>query len=184
VRLRTLRLLTVFAALVLLATSALHATGYSALRREVSASNLELFFRDSLPRIWLFFSGHLVAVSAALGWVSIGGSRSARPLLVFLAGLVCADALFVLWGAGLFVGSALLVVAAVCVVVAATRSGTPQTGRLQRPTSRSRRGDHLEEYPANASATASSIAIEAPFPPGIPFVITENASSSPSRVVA
>ncbi|HET7691674.1 MAG TPA: hypothetical protein VFM44_01160 [Gemmatimonadota bacterium] len=119
---KTSRILSRFAAIVLLATAIFHATGYTDLDRAVDASDLSPFFRRALPRIWLFFSWHLIAVAGALGWASLSGSRSGRPLLTFAAILICADALFVLWVAGFFAGTVLLFAAAVCAVVAAARA--------------------------------------------------------------
>lgn len=115
------RILAALAAIVLLATATFHATGYEPLREAVGRSTLSPFFRKSVPGIWLFFSWHLVAVACALGWVSLRGSRSARPLLVFAAILVCVDALFVFSLAGFFAGTALLAAAAACTVFAAAR---------------------------------------------------------------
>lgn len=115
------RILAALAAVVLLATAAFHATGYGPLLEAVNGSALSAFFRKSLPGIWLFFSWHLVAVACALGWVSVRGSRSARPLLVFASVLVCADALFVFSLAGFFAGTALLAAAAACTVIAVAR---------------------------------------------------------------
>lgn len=115
------RVLSAIAAIALVATAAFHATGYSALVAAVGKSALSPFFRSSLPGIWLSFSWHLLAVAGALGWASMRGSQSARPLLAFVAMLVCADTVFVFSIAGLFAGTALLAAAALCAVVAAVR---------------------------------------------------------------
>jgi len=115
------RILAALAAVVLLATAAFHATGYGPLLEAVNRSALSPFFRKSLPGIWLFFSWHLIAVASALGWVSLRGSRSARPLLVFAAVLVCVDTLFVFSLAGFFAGTALLAAAAACTLIAAVQ---------------------------------------------------------------
>ena len=115
------RILSVIAALVLLATAAFHATGHSALADELGRSQLTPFFQQSLPGIWLFFSCHLVTVAFGLGWVALRGSGSARPLLIFLAAVVCLDTLFVLSLAGLFAGTLLLSGAALFTIIAAIR---------------------------------------------------------------
>jgi hypothetical protein len=87
----------------------------------VAASALSPFFQRTLPGIWLFFSWHLVALAFGLGWASIRGSSSGRPLVWFIAVLACADTLFVFSLAGFFAGTALLSVAAIGLVVAAAR---------------------------------------------------------------
>ena len=117
------RALVAFTAVVLFATAAFHATGYAPLRAEVEKSTLSSFYRNSLPGIWLFFSWHLTAVACALAWVSLRTSPSARPLLTFTAVLVCVDTVFVFSLAGLFAGTVLLAVAAVCAVTAAALWG-------------------------------------------------------------
>jgi len=115
------RVLAGIAAIVLVATAAFHATGYRAIVDGVSASALSPFFRRALPGIWLFFSWHLVALAFGLGWASIRGSSSARPLVWFIALLASADTLFVFSLAGFFAGTALLSFAAIGLIVAAVR---------------------------------------------------------------
>ena len=118
---RVPRVLAGIAAIVLVATAAFHATGYRPIVDGVSASALSPFFRRALPGIWLFFSWHLVALAVGLGWASIRGSSSARPLVWFIAVIVCVDTLFVFSLAGLFAGTVLLSFAAIGLVIAAVR---------------------------------------------------------------
>lgn len=122
------RILTALAAILLAATAAFHATGYGAIVDTVATSAMSSFFRKALPGIWLFFSWHLVALAFGLGWASLRGSSSARPLVSFIAILACADTLFVFSLAGLFAGSVLLSGAAICVVIAAVRWPGAQVG--------------------------------------------------------
>lgn len=122
------RILTALAAIVLVATAAFHATGYGAIVDTVATSAISPFFRKALPGIWLFFSWHLVALAFGLGWASLRGSGSARPLVSFIAILACADTLFVFSLAGLFAGTVLLSGAAICVVIAAVRWPGAQRG--------------------------------------------------------
>jgi hypothetical protein len=128
------RILTALAALALAATAAFHATGYGAIVDTVTNSTMSSFFRKTLPGIWLFFSWHLVALAFGLGWASFSGSRSARPLVSFIAILACADTLFVFSVAGLFAGTVLLFGAAICVVIAAVRWPGAQLGVQPTPT--------------------------------------------------
>lgn len=117
---KTARVLAAIAALILVATAVFHATGYSSLIDEVGKSSLSSFFRRSLPGIWLFFSWHLLAVACALGWAAVSGFGLARPLLIFLSLLVCADTVFVFSLAGVFAGTVLLALAALCTIIATT----------------------------------------------------------------
>lgn len=120
-RANTPRILTSVAAIVLIATAAFHATGYRALAGSPGLSAMSPFFRKSLPGIWLFFSWHLTALALGLVWASVGGGRSARPLVTFIALMVCVDTLFVFSLAGVFAGTVLLAVAASCAVIASIR---------------------------------------------------------------
>ena len=122
------RILAALAAIVLVATAAFHATGYGAIVDAVGASAMSSFFRKALPGIWLFFSWHLVALAFGLGWASMRGSGSARPLVSFIAILTCVDTLFVFSLAGLFAGTVLLAGAAVSAVIAAVRWPDAQHG--------------------------------------------------------
>jgi hypothetical protein len=115
------RLLSALAAILLAATAAFHATGYRAVADAVAASAMSPFFRTVLPGIWVFFSWHLVALAFGLAWAALRASSSARPLVVFIAVVLCADTLFVVSLAGLFAGTALMGAAAACVVMAALR---------------------------------------------------------------
>ena len=115
------RLLTSFAASVLVLTAAFHATGYGALSESVATSAISPFFQKALPGIWLFFSWHLVALAVGLAWASLRGGGSARPLVTFIAVLACGDTLFVLSVAGIFAGTLLLAGAAICLVIASVR---------------------------------------------------------------
>lgn len=120
-RAKTPRVLTSVAAIVLVATAAFHATGYRTLANSVAVSALSPFFQKALPGIWLFFSWHLVALALGLGWASVHGAGSARPLVIFIAVLACADTLFVFSLAGLFAGTVLLAGAAGCLIIASVR---------------------------------------------------------------
>lgn len=117
---KTARVLAAIAALILVVTAVFHATGYSSLIDEVGKSSLSSFFRQSLPGIWLFFSWHLLAVACALGWAALFGFGPARPLLIFLSVLVGVDTLFVFSIAGVFAGTVLLALAALCTIIATT----------------------------------------------------------------
>jgi hypothetical protein len=115
------RILAGVAASVLIATAIFHATGYPAIADGISATTLSPFFRRALPGIWLFFSWHLLALAFGLGWASISGSGSARPLVWFVAVVVCVDTLFVYSSAGFFAGTLLLFLAAVSLLIAALK---------------------------------------------------------------
>ena len=112
------RALIALAAVTLLVTAAIHATGYRAVAAAVSTSAVSPFFRHVLPGVWLFFSWHLVALGLGLVLVAFVGSAQMKPLLWFISVVVLVDTLFVLAIAGVFPGTILLGVAVVLLAVA------------------------------------------------------------------
>lgn len=108
-------------AFFLLCAAALHSVGYRGVVDALTGLPPDSIFRGALPGIWLFFSWHLVAFAVAVAWAALRGPTSARPLVVFAA-LVCViDALFVFSLAGVFIGSVVLTLAAICLVTGAAK---------------------------------------------------------------
>lgn len=116
------RILSAAAAILLVATAAFHATGYSDVLNAVAVPGVPEFLRKTSPGLWLFFSWHLFAVAVAASWAALRAVPSARPLLVFCAALVAVDAAYIFSQAGLFfVGTLMLAGAAVCLFLAVLR---------------------------------------------------------------
>lgn len=115
------RFLTGLAGLVLLATAALHASGYVSVSESIASSGASPFVKSVVPGLWLFFSWHLSALALACFWATARASESARPLVWFVAGVVIIDLVWLLRTAGVFPGSVLLALVAVCSLVAAAR---------------------------------------------------------------
>jgi hypothetical protein len=107
------------AALILMATAAFHATGYSSVARSIDASSASPFVKAAAPMLWLFFSWHLVAVAVGVSATAIGLKRAARPVLFACAAIVAVDLCWVLSIAGVFAGTVLLFLAALCTFAAA-----------------------------------------------------------------
>ena len=120
------------AALILLVTAAFHATGYSSIARGVASSSASPFVKDAVPTLWLFFSWHLVAVALGILATALALQRAARPILFACSLVVAVDLCWVLSIAGIFAGSVLLFVAALCTFAAAYRSPLPWAG-VSRP---------------------------------------------------
>ncbi len=107
------------AATILLATAAFHATGYSSVARGVASSSASPFVKTAAPTLWLFFSWHLVAVALGVLATALALKRAARPVLFACALVVAVDLCWVLSIAGVFAGSVLLFIAALCTLGAA-----------------------------------------------------------------
>jgi hypothetical protein len=115
------RILAGLAALFLLIAAALHSMGYQAVTNVVSGLSGDPIFRRALPAMWLFFSWHLIAFAGAVAWVSLRGATSARLFLIFAAIVCVVDTAFVFHLAGVFIGTIVLALAAVCLVGAAVK---------------------------------------------------------------
>jgi hypothetical protein len=106
------RLLVGLASIVLLATAAFHATGHALVAREVAASGMAPFVKNTLPLLWLFFSWHLVAVALGAIAALLAQPATTKPVAIACSLVVAVDFGWVVSIAGLFAGSALLLVAA------------------------------------------------------------------------
>lgn len=103
---------------LLLATSALHGSGYSRIRDAISRSNASAFLKHVVPGLWAHFSIHLV-ILAAFGLVLAFSLRRVRILIALLALASAADAAWAFSLAGFFAGVALPAAAALCFAFAA-----------------------------------------------------------------
>jgi hypothetical protein len=113
------------AALILVVTAAFHATGYPAVVQGVAASSASSFVKAAAPKLWLFFSWHLIAVALGVLVTALSLRRAARPVLFACAIIVAVDLCWVLSIAGIFAGTVLLFIAVLCIVGAACLS--PET---------------------------------------------------------
>lgn len=113
------RFLTGLAGLVLLATAALHASGYASVSDSIRCSGASPFVERVVPSLWLFFSWHLSALALACFWATARADRAARPLVWFVAGVVTVDLVWLLRTVGVFPGSVLLGLTALCSLAAA-----------------------------------------------------------------
>lgn len=112
---------------VLGAVSALHATGVSWVARSLESAPPDL--QRLLPGVWLFFSWHLLALAGAIVATAVASPPWARPVIWGCAVVAIVDTVWVSVIAGFFIGSSLLVVAALSITFSAAvwpRSvGTP-----------------------------------------------------------
>lgn len=118
---RAPRFLAALGGLLLLATAALHGSGYGGISAAIAEAPVDAFVRDVVPSLWLFFSWHLAALAVAAMVAAFLGATHLRPLLWFAAVVAFVDMLWVFTLAGVFIGTALLALAALCLVAAAAR---------------------------------------------------------------
>ncbi len=107
-RLGQARTLVLFAAAIMLITSAFHATGYGPLAEALSPAGLGEFFSRGVLGLWLMFSLHLGALALAAGWVALWPGRGTREVLLLVAALLTVDVALLVAYVGAFAGSLLL----------------------------------------------------------------------------
>lgn len=116
---RTAALLTVAGAMVLLSIAVFHATGTPLVSRALTRANVTPFVRDAMPKLWLFFSWHLIALALA----ALGSTRTppatTRLILTGAALVAIVDVGWVVSVAGIFAGSVLLLLGAILLFAAA-----------------------------------------------------------------
>lgn len=115
-------ILCVVGSILLLATSALHGSGYSQVSDAISKSDASVFLKHVVPGLWAHFSIHLV-ILAAISLVSAFSRQRVRILTTLLALAAAADAAWAFSLAGFFVGVALPAAAALCFALAALAPG-------------------------------------------------------------
>ena len=99
------RVLGIGGALLLVATAALHLSGYGETARQLDAASLPDFWREAMKATWVFFSVQLVIVAAAVAaQFANRGAANRGVLLVCLALLVGNVVVLVAW-LGLFIGA-------------------------------------------------------------------------------
>jgi len=120
------RWLIITAGFVLLATAALHATGYPSVSSAIVASGAKTFLVAAVRALWLMFSVHLVVLGIVL--VLASGVPGAGRVVLACAVIPAADTALLFRFAGLFVGTCALAGVTVLLVVGgvlqARREGT------------------------------------------------------------
>ena len=102
-------------ALLLVATAALHLSGYGELSNQLRAAALPEFWRAAVQATWVFFSVQLVIVAAAVAaQFASRGVANRAVLLICVALLVGNVAVLVVW-LGLFIGTVAIAMATLAI---------------------------------------------------------------------
>lgn len=109
------KILGIGGSLLLVATAALHLSGYGEVSNQLRAAALPEFWREALQATWVFFSVQLVIVAAAVAaQFASRGAANRGVLLVCVALLVGNVAVLVAW-LGLFIGAVAVAVATLAI---------------------------------------------------------------------
>ena len=111
----TPKVLGIGGSLLLVATAALHLSGYGEVSNQLRAAGLPEFWRAALQGTWVFFSVQLVVIAAAVAAQFASRVAANRAvLLVCLALLVGNVAVLVVW-LGFFIGTVAIAMATLAI---------------------------------------------------------------------
>ncbi len=102
---------------LLLATAALHASGYRGVMSHLESGSLPAELVTVMGGLWIFFSWHLAALGVAALLAAISGAACLRPAILFCGGVALLDFLFVFRLTGWFPGTILMLLAALGLLV-------------------------------------------------------------------
>lgn len=109
------RVLGIGGALILVATAALHLSGYGELTKQLQDSPLPEFWRAAVKATWVFFSVELVIIAAAVAAQFVQrGAANRAVLLVCMALLVGTVVVMFVW-LGLFIGTVAIAMATLAI---------------------------------------------------------------------
>ncbi len=104
---------------LLLATAALHGTGYRSVASHFEDASLPAELVTVMGGLWIFFSWHLAVVGVAALLAALSGAAWLRPAVLFCGVVALLDFLFVFRLTGWFPGTILMLLAALGLLVGA-----------------------------------------------------------------
>ena len=111
----TPKVLAIGGALLLVATAALHLSGYGEVSSQLRAANLPEFWRDALQATWVFFSVQLVIIAAAVAAQFAGRVAPNRAVLVICVALLVGNVVVLAIWLGVFIGTVAVAMAALTI---------------------------------------------------------------------
>lgn len=105
------RVLGIGGALLLVATAALHLSGYRELTRQLDAAALPAFWHAAIQAIWIYFSVQLVIIAAVVAAQFTPRMTANRALLIVCLALLLGNVLVLMLWLGFFIGTVAVAVA-------------------------------------------------------------------------
>ena len=105
-------------ALILVATAALHLSGYREAANQLQNGGLPDFWREAMKGTWVFFSVQLVVIAAAVAAQFTQRVVANRAVLVVCIALLIGNVAVLLVWLGLFIGTVAIAVATISIVSA------------------------------------------------------------------
>ena len=104
-------------ALILVATAALHLSGYGALADQLDSTSLPDFWSAAIKATWVFFGVQLVIIAAVVSaqFVQRGTAIANRAVLVICLALLIANVVVLAVWLGVFIGTVAVAMAALSI---------------------------------------------------------------------
>lgn len=131
---RTSRIIAAVGGILLLIIAVYHGSGVQWFDSMLSSSSLSPDLVRALNGLWLFFSWHMLVLCVPPIWAAAVGRSWFRPVLLFCGAVTLGDFIWVLWLAGWFPGTVILVVAALCLLTSGYFWEPPRRGASQMDT--------------------------------------------------
>jgi len=101
---------------ILLITAVFHGTGLLSVKSVLAQSSIDPEWASVLSGLWVFVSWHWLVIAAPSVWFAIRNSGNGRSMLFFCGIVAFGDFWWVLTLAGFFAGTALLLLASLCLL--------------------------------------------------------------------
>ena len=105
------KILGIGGALLLVATAALHLSGYGELARQLEPTPVPEFWRAAIKATWVFFSVELVIIAAAVAAQFVQRGAANRAVLLVCMAMLIGTLLVMLVWLGLFIGTIAIAIA-------------------------------------------------------------------------
>ena len=102
-------------ALLLVATAALHLSGYGEVASQLQNAGLPDFWREAMKATWVFFSVQLVIVAAAVAAQFTVRAAPNRAVLFVCVALLAGNVIVLITWLGLFIGTVAVAVATLAI---------------------------------------------------------------------
>ena len=111
----TPKVLAIGGALLLVATAALHLSGYREMAAQLQSAALPEFWQKALQATWVFFSVQLVIIAAAVAAQFAGRVTPNRAVLVVCGALLVGNVIVLAIWLGVFIGTVAIAMAALTI---------------------------------------------------------------------
>ena len=102
-------------ALILVATAALHLSGYREVANQLGNTTLPEFWREAMKAAWVFFSVQLVIIAAAVAAQFTSRAPANRAVLFICVAMLVGNVIVLVTWLGLFIGTVAIAAATLAI---------------------------------------------------------------------